>query len=57
MGTLIIELKMPFSPRIFQKGLLFWWSFSLGFPNGTMYFPRESILEAFPISAEDRTGR
>ena len=55
-GTRMMELKMPCSPRIFQKGLLFCFSVARGFPRGIRYLPTENTREAAPISAEDKIG-
>ena len=55
-GTRMMELKMPLSPRIFQKGLLFCFRVARGLPSGIRYLPTENTREAAAMSAEDRMG-
>ncbi len=57
MGTLRIVLKMPFCPKIFQKGILLRRPLISGFERGILYFPRDRVFLGFPIRAEERFGR
>ncbi len=57
IGTLSIVLKMPFSPRIFQKGMLLRRPLISGFERGILYFPIDRYFLGLPILAEDRSGR
>ena len=57
MGTLMIELKIPYSPRTSQKGLPFLSNFIVGLLRGIEYLPTERRLEGLPIFVEESSGR
>jgi len=57
MGIRRIVLKMPFWPRIFQKGMLFLRPLITGFDRGILYFPRDRNFFGLLIWAEERSGR
>jgi hypothetical protein len=57
IGTLIMELKMPYSSRIFQNGLPFLSSLTFGLPRGIEQLPIEMDLDEFSIFVEDSSGR
>jgi hypothetical protein len=57
MGTRTIALKMPFSPRTFQNGLLLRRPVMSGFESGMRYGPIFSLRPLSRTCTDDCVGR
>ncbi|OQB57719.1 MAG: hypothetical protein BWX98_01235 [Candidatus Aminicenantes bacterium ADurb.Bin147] len=57
IGTRSTVLMTPFSPRIFQKGILLRSPWITGLDSGTWYRPIRIVRLGLEIRAEERSGR
>ena len=57
MGTRMMVLKIPLSPRIFQNDLLLRPRSMIGLPRGKRYLPTFNVRAALVTLAEHNSGR